>query len=281
MMRRLKPLLWVFAWLSVAWWAFWLSLDGARLARFAQTQLNPQIAPLYLGLEGVQTEWFGLSLARIELSDGQGRLLAEVSDASLSWAPWHLLRAQIAAQGKVYQGQLEAQLRLYSGRLALSGAAIEPNRNLWLRQRGLITSNPKARFSGHWALWGTPSGAVALDLVELTLTGKSEQTNLMVDLPQTRLPEVHVEAKLTNQLIELEAKTQGDLSGTLQGRVDFVAQAPMNSHLNLRLNAQLKEAYLAQLDGLVKSLLSAYQNAQGRISVELSGPARAPQIKRI
>ncbi|MDT8445984.1 MAG: type II secretion system protein GspN [bacterium] len=281
MIKRLKLLGWVLAWLMFFWWAFWLTLDGRILERLIERQVNPQLEFGRLDLQGVETTWFGLKAETVVFIGNSALPLLQVQELSLSWAPWYLLRGRLGLGARLYEGSLEAQWVLYSGRFELAGEGIRPNRNLRLREKGLIASNPKLDFAASTGLWGPPRGTLELTLKELKLSGKTEQTGLVIDLPNTSFDALSLKARWQEVQLELEGQTQGDINAQVTGQVVLDWNRMESSRLNLRLSAALLPAFEEQLDGLVKSLLSAYRNAEGRISVELSGPARVPQIKRI
>jgi len=279
MNRGLAKILWVFFGMTLFLFSFWLSLPSQWAARQIEAKLTPYMRPAKPTLSEFRTSLTGFSISQLHIRLPGPKAKMIIQNLEVSIAPWHLLLGRIGFTAELYQGQISGSLSAL-GQLQLEVDQAQPNRNLWVRGTELIRSNPKVSANLDMSLRGKPEGTVKVAINSLEISGKQEHTQLMTNLPTTRVKHLGVQALIKAGKVTLDGNITGDLTGTAKGTIVLNTSRLGQSQLNVQVNSSLSDAYKSKL-GFIASLLQAYTNSNGRISISLTGKIDAPAIKRL
>jgi len=279
MNRVLEKIFWIVGWLLLFLCAFWLSIPSKWAAGHLEKQINQQVRPLQVRLADFQTGLTGFTISQLSVHPNGAQPGLKLTNLQVSLAPWDLVLGRCGFSAELYQGTVEGSLSVLGG-LWVSAQSVEPNRDLWVRKRGLIRSNPNVAAQLNAKLFGPLEGDLRVQVSQLLLSGKTEHTDLMMALPDTMIKKAEFTAILKGKDLNLDGNITGDLKGTLTGRVSLNMLRIQQSQLNLRLNGELTKEYKERL-GFIASLLQSFTNSAGRLSVSVQGPAFAPQVKRL
>ncbi|OGG96463.1 MAG: type II secretion system protein GspN [Candidatus Lambdaproteobacteria bacterium RIFOXYD12_FULL_49_8] len=261
-------------WLWLFWAAFWVSLDGDRLARLLENQWPANLG--VLKISSLETRLFGLTAQSLVLN-GPGELVT--GPVAISFAPWHLLLGRVGFEAELYQGKLAGVVSIWGPELIYEARGILPNRHAELRKMRLITSNPVLSAQGrHGLLSG--EGQSEISLIQVSISGNPSQTGLPLEMPDTSLSRVVLTGELKGNELKLNVNTQGDFGGQLDGTIQINRQTPQLSQLNLKLSGQFAPELESRL-GLVATLIQGYRDPAGHIGLSIEGPLQMPQVRKL
>ncbi|MCG8336205.1 MAG: type II secretion system protein GspN [Proteobacteria bacterium] len=281
-----RLLLYLLLFLGIAYLIFvsaWTNLDPAALTPWVESRININLPRKYRAdISLVETSLSGLHLNQIRVRElPSNSPVVDVEKVSLSFGLLEfLLFQEIDYSMELYNGFIEGELDLFPKKsVDFSVSELQINRNPVLRKTNLITSNPIVNGDGFYTFSENPEAEIEFDILNLSISGKPQHTNIPFELPDTKLSEFEGDIVIKGKEADILLSSKGDLAATVEGIIKLNFARPANSEFNLNLTGKLTSEFESKL-GFFKSILVNYKNTTGQVAVNLSGSLQRPRVKK-
>ncbi len=268
--------------------SIWINLSSEKLSRWLEYQANQLAGKQYQFkvVDAIPRIW-GLSIGELSVSGLQGReQLIDLQNIELKLDPYTLIRNKggIQVNAGVYLGKFKGVITYYpESEFKYDFHEIQPNRNTYLRKKGIIISTPTISGTGSTVLskkLKPELSVLQLNIDQLGIAGKGDSYSLPLTIPDLKFSRITAGLRYKNKLLDLDIQSVGDLNMKVKGNLVADFQRWKRSKIDIKVFADLNKDYEKKL-GFVKTILKSYSSDSGKISVHLQGSMGTPKIKKI
>jgi len=277
----------IFLFLTVLITSFWMNLSSKKLTPWIQSQINSQLPSEYqVRIDRSSTLPMKLEVEHIEIfKKDEIKPIFQIHNLQ---ADFNLLKVLfnmgIPYHVDLYEGYIDGVFKLLPEfSVTLKGESLQPNRNRMLRKTKLVLSNPIATLDGNINMSEPLEGNLALVLKSVKISGKPENTNLPLELPQAEFSSLSSKIEIKAQRITLNMTSKGDFEGKLSGTLLMSQKQFRSSNINFSIVGDFSDTYNGKLEslGFINSILSSYRKPSGTISINITGTPGTPNVKKI
>lgn len=263
--------------------SIWTNLSPSSISGWLEYKINSNIPRQFkVEIGEAQTRISGLDLYELQVQDNVSQsTLLTIQSFSVTINPVNLLIFQeIDYRINIYQGIVAGTLDLFPElNNNFEAKDIELNRNITLRKSNIIQSNPVLNAKGSYSLFPPYKGNTSIRIDQVSLSGKSENTNIPFELPDAELSNISGEVLLDDRLANISLSTSGDIKAEVTGSVQIDMRNYNRSNIDLVLKGKLSADFESKL-GFMKGLVNPYKDNSGDYGIKFSGNISRPRISK-